>query len=331
MLLKVRYDTVYNGRIAIQLTALLARIVDASTGYFGGQLITLQSYEGHGADIKDFESASHGQCTSRSLCWPMVKAPRVVTAVVTATARETFVSTIKTDRAAAAAAATVAMTMAENRAALASTPAPVVVTKTVTMNLPSNSHQSNVYKPVEFYANEDDEDEEEDEEKEKEEWPIDCEEEEQETETVTRRAMRIVHETTTHRRTFTHYSEFVSTTTVITEELETGISLAFITELNPTTIVPLPIDVTATIPAPGEEGEAPAPSSTMIEDCQDKVEWEEDDEAHHHHHKHHKHKHNNKDDTYDEVVSCHWQDDFETTVCVTHINEEFGSVVPWES
>jgi hypothetical protein len=75
--------------------------------------------------------------------------------VVTATARETVVSTIKTDHAAA-------MTLAENRAAVTSTPDPVVVTKTVTMSLPSNKHETNVYKPVQFYADKEEEEEEED-------------------------------------------------------------------------------------------------------------------------------------------------------------------------
>ncbi|KAL9541298.1 hypothetical protein MBANPS3_009195 [Mucor bainieri] len=321
--------------IAGTILAPQARIVDASTGYFGGQLITLQSYEGHGADIKDFDAVSRGQCTSRSLCWPMVKAPRVVTAVVTATARETFVSTIKTDRAAAAA----AMTMAENRAAVVSTPASVVVTTTtVTMGLPSSNHQSNVYKPVEFYADDDDDEEEDNDDEEKEEEPIDCEDE-QEMETVTRKEMKIVHETTTHRRTFTHYSDVVSTTTATTQEIEAAMAVAYITELDPTTITPSheieSISSVEIILPPGET----VPS---VLSCQDEEAWEEDNEDHHHH-KHHKHRYdyNNKDDdsdddddeedVYDEVVDCQWQDDLETTVCVTHINEEFGSVVPWES
>lgn len=273
----------------------------------------MQSYEGHGADIKDFESVSRGQCTSRSLCWPMVKAPRIVTAVVTATARETVVSTIKTDHAAA-------MTVAENRAAVVSTPEPVVVvTKTVTMSLPSNNHQTNVYKPVEFYV---DKDEEEDEDKDKDE-DEDCDDEEQKTEVVTTQDTLIIHETTTHRGTVTHYSGFASTTTALSVEVELGIALALVTELDPITITPSALD----------EGQGPVPTET--EDCKDAEEWEEDNEEHHHHkhhhHHHHKHHKGNKDDTYDEVVSCYWQDNFETTLCVTHVNEEFGSVVPWES
>lgn len=317
-------------KIAAQLIVLIARIIDASTGSFGGQLITLQSYEGHSADIKDFDAVSHGQCTSRSLCWPIVKAPRVVTAVVTATAKETFVSTIKTDHAAAAA----STIMAENRAALVSKPSSVEVTKTMTLSLPSKDHQSNVYKPVEFYADDDDKDDEE-EEKEEEDKEEDCEEdqEQEETETVTRREFKIIHETTTHKRTIAHYSEHKFTVTETVEEYETTASLAFVTELEPTTIIPPPL---IELPAP-VLGQDPFPEPSMADDFQDE---QDDNEEHHYHkhHKHHKHHKGNKhwdkdeqqDETYDEIVSCHWEDDYETTVCVTHVNEELGAVVPWQ-
>ncbi|KAL7330086.1 hypothetical protein PS15p_205074 [Mucor circinelloides] len=298
-----------------------ARIIDASTGSFGGQLITLQSYEGHGADIKDFDAVSHGQCTSRSLCWPIVKAPRVVTAVVTATAKETFISTIKTDHAAAS-----SMIMAEDRAALVSMPFSMEVTKTMTLSLPSKDHQPNVYKPVEFYADEEEEDEEEDEEEE----DYEEDQEQEKTETVTRREVKIIHETTTHKRTIAHYSEQKFTVTETIKEYETAASLAFVTKLEPTTIIPPPL---IELPAP-VIAQDPIPEPNMAEDCQD----EQDDNEEHHYHKHHKHhkgnKHWDKDEqqneTYDEIVSCHWQDDYETTVCVTHVNEEFGSVVPWQ-
>ncbi|KAK4514922.1 uncharacterized protein ATC70_002529 [Mucor velutinosus] len=276
--------------IAGTILAPQARIIDTSTGYFGGQLITLQSYEGHGADIKDFDSVSHEQCTSRSLCWPMVKAPRVVTAVVTATARETFVSTIKTDRAATAA------TMAENRAAVVLTPAPVVVTKTVTMSLPSNSRQTNVYEPVEFYA---DENEEEGEKEEEEDKPIDCGKEEQEIEIETKREMKIIHETPMHRHAITHYSENVYTTTVMTEELQVGVALDFVTILEPITFTSSSTDDIQIESISYMAIETLGLPSVMAYGCQDEEEREEDNEEHHHHkyHKHHKrNKHwSNKD------------------------------------
>lgn len=71
------------------LFTILANIVDSDTGYFAGQLLTLQKYEGKGADIKDFAAASNGRCTSRSLCIPPERIPKVVTEVVTATAVST--------------------------------------------------------------------------------------------------------------------------------------------------------------------------------------------------------------------------------------------------
>lgn len=326
-----KLDVFHKMEIAAQLILILARIIDASTGSFGGQLITLQSYEGHGADIKDFDAVSHGQCTSRSLCWPIVKAPRVVTAVVTATAKETFVSTIKTDHAAAA-----SMTMAENRAALVSRPSSVEVTKTMTLSLPSKDHLSNVYKPVEFYADDDNKDDEE-EEKEEDGEEEDCEEdqEQEETETVTRREVKIIHETTTHKRTIAHYSEHKFTVTETVEEYETTASLAFVTELEATTIIPTPL---IEPPAP-VLGQAPFPEPRIADDFQDEQDEQDDNEEHHYlkHRKHHKHhkgsKHWDKDEqqeeTYDEIVSCHWEDN-ETTVCVTHVNEELGAVVPWQ-
>jgi hypothetical protein len=72
----------------------VARIVDSQTGYFGGQLITLQSYVGKGANIKDFGAVSGGSCSSRSLCWP--QGPKVVVEVVTETNVATLVSTLHT-------------------------------------------------------------------------------------------------------------------------------------------------------------------------------------------------------------------------------------------
>ncbi|KAI8990856.1 hypothetical protein BDF20DRAFT_830947 [Mycotypha africana] len=54
--------------IAGTILAPQANIVDSHKGYFGGQLLTLQRYEGQGANILNFHSASTGACASRSLC-----------------------------------------------------------------------------------------------------------------------------------------------------------------------------------------------------------------------------------------------------------------------
>ena len=74
---------------------VLANIEDSATGYFGGQLISLQSYNGKGADIKDFKTVSHGECTSRSLCLPAARTKMTVTQVVTAIRTDTVVTTTK--------------------------------------------------------------------------------------------------------------------------------------------------------------------------------------------------------------------------------------------
>lgn len=57
-------------------------------------MITLQSYDGKGAIIKDFSSVSNGECTARSLCWP--QGPKVVVEVVTVSDVTTHVSTVHT-------------------------------------------------------------------------------------------------------------------------------------------------------------------------------------------------------------------------------------------
>lgn len=79
--------------IAGTILAPQANIIDSDTGYFAGQLLTLQKYQGKGADIKDFAAASNGRCTSRSLCIPPEHISKVVTEVVTATAVSTNVLT----------------------------------------------------------------------------------------------------------------------------------------------------------------------------------------------------------------------------------------------
>ncbi|CEP19941.1 hypothetical protein [Parasitella parasitica] len=330
--------------IAGTILAPQARIIDASTGSFGGQLITLQSYEGHGADIKDFDYASKGQCTSRSLCWPIVKPPRVVTAVVTATALETVISTVKTENA-------VSMTIVENRAAV---PAPsVVVTETVTLNLPS-ANSAQVFKPVAFYAhNRKDED---------------IRDERRDMETVTDRKVKIMHETVTHTFTRTHLKNYDVTKTMTIEAVQEDFLVTFSTELFTTTVTP-----TKTLSSPPETAQdAPFPSEIIdvfginyssdaftTEDCasengndkneNDNDEDENDDEDYeyedhedygndskgkddqvkkkeHHHHEGKKHWNKSKPiKGYYEEVDCYWRDILETTICMTHTNEEFSS------
>lgn len=75
----------------------IANIKDSATGYFGGQLITLQNYEGRGASIKDFKTVSKGQCTSKSLCLPAKRVLRTTVQVITQTATQRKVKTVDED------------------------------------------------------------------------------------------------------------------------------------------------------------------------------------------------------------------------------------------
>ncbi|KAI8646787.1 hypothetical protein BD408DRAFT_439876 [Parasitella parasitica] len=315
-----------------------ARIIDASTGSFGGQLITLQSYEGHGADIKDFDSVSNGQCTSRSLCWPIVKPPRVVTEIVTATARETIVSTVKTENA-------VSVTMVENRAAVPVSS--VVVSETATLNLP-HANNAQVFKPVAFYAHKQEN--------------KDDEYDRQDMETIIDRRMKIMDETVTRTFTETHFIKHEVTKTMTMETLKEGISAAYTTELFPTTIIPaatvqsrLGVLYDEHVPSDNMNDATPSATGefTMIEDCDDNDDndydgnnFDDDSDhnndsdnnddkegkkEHHHYHQGKKHWNKNKPEkAYYEEVECYWKDLLETTICITHANEEFNSAIHWQ-
>lgn len=258
--------------------------MDSKTGYFGGQLISLQSYTGSGASIRGFDTLSDRKCSFHKHCWPLI--PDATTNAVDKVAlisgsrsvNQSEISTQKSSIKGLHAHPNVTSTILD-------------ATETIHLeaNIGHHSHENEGIRPVNFLdindALADVVDD----------FATQTFTTTRYTNTVDELHMLVVTETRVDSATRTHYEQETSTTTLDQTVIDFGLATSFSVRLFRST---LPVSY-STVSRVGLSATWSGISITTSTDDAEQTGWW-DHHKHKHKNKHYHHKHKGKDDDVDD-------------------------------